>query len=51
VIMTVEPAILDKGDKINLKIAPEVSSLDYSNSVTINGRACCPRSASGRPAL
>lgn len=33
----IEPAILEDGQKINLKIAPEVSSLDYSNAITVSG--------------
>jgi len=37
VILKVEPTILEGGEKINLTISPEVSSLDYSNSVTISG--------------
>jgi Flp pilus assembly secretin CpaC len=35
--LNVEPQILDDGEKINLKIAPEVSSLDYSNAIMVNG--------------
>lgn len=37
VILQIEPTILESGDKINLKVAPEVSSLDFANAVTIGG--------------
>jgi Flp pilus assembly secretin CpaC len=33
----VEPNILPSGDKLQLKVQPEVSSLDFSNAVTIGG--------------
>jgi Flp pilus assembly secretin CpaC len=35
--LNVEPRILEDGNRIAMKIAPEVSSLDYANSVTISG--------------
>ncbi|MCE5237696.1 pilus assembly protein N-terminal domain-containing protein [bacterium] len=37
VLMQVQPTILEGSEKISLKVAPEVSSLDYSNAVTISG--------------
>jgi len=37
VLMQVAPTILEGSEKINLKVSPEVSSLDYANSVTISG--------------
>lgn len=35
--LNIEPHILEDGQKINLKIAPEVSSLDFSNAISIGG--------------
>lgn len=35
--LEVEPTILEGGQKLNLKVAPEVSSLDYGNAVTVGG--------------
>ncbi len=35
--LEVEPTILEGGEKLNLKVAPEVSSLDYGNAITIGG--------------
>lgn len=35
--LNMEPTILEGGQKINLKVSPEVSSLDFSNGVTIGG--------------
>ena len=35
--MSIEPTITPDGTKIILKVEPEVSSLDYSNGVIING--------------
>lgn len=35
--LNMEPCILEDGKKINLKIIPEVSSLDFGNAVTISG--------------
>jgi Flp pilus assembly secretin CpaC len=37
VLLEVAPTILEGSEKINLKVSPEVSSLDYANSVTISG--------------
>lgn len=37
VLLQIEPQILEGGEKINLKVAPEVSSLDTANAVTISG--------------
>ena len=37
VLLQIEPTILESGDKLNLKVVPEVSSLDFANAVTING--------------
>lgn len=37
VTMKVEPVILEGSEKINLRVSPEVSSLDYANAVEING--------------
>lgn len=34
--LTLTPTIVDRG-RISLKVAPEVSELDYSNAVTIAG--------------
>ena len=35
--LDIEPSILEGGQRINLKVGPEVSSLDYGNAVTIGG--------------
>lgn len=37
VLLTIEPTILESGDKIHIKVEPEVSSLDFSNAVTLSG--------------
>lgn len=37
VSLEIAPTILESGNRINMLIAPEVSSLDYSNGVTISG--------------
>lgn len=37
VLLDIEPKILESGDKINVRVAPEVSSLDFTNGVTISG--------------
>lgn len=37
VLLDVEPTILEGGRRINLKVSPEVSSLDFGNAVTISG--------------
>ena len=35
--MTIKPTISPDGEKVELEVAPEVSSLDYGNGVTIGG--------------
>lgn len=35
--LVVEPLILEGGKRIHLKVAPEVSSLDFGNAITLNG--------------
>ena len=35
--MTIKPTITPDGDKVELEVMPEVSSLDYGNGVTIGG--------------
>jgi Flp pilus assembly secretin CpaC len=35
--LEVEPNILESGSKINLKVSPEVSALDFGNAITVNG--------------
>jgi Flp pilus assembly secretin CpaC len=37
VLLEIEPTILESGDRINLKVSPEVSSLDFANAITIGG--------------
>jgi pilus assembly protein CpaC len=37
VLLKIQPTILEDGEKINLKLSPEVSSLDFGNAVTLGG--------------
>jgi Flp pilus assembly secretin CpaC len=37
VILTIKPTISPDGEKVQMLVSPEVSSLDYGNSVTIGG--------------
>lgn len=37
VILEIQPTILEDSGKINVRVTPEVSSLDFSNAVTIGG--------------
>jgi pilus assembly protein CpaC len=37
VLLEIEPTILEDGHKINLKVHPTVSSLDFGNGVTLSG--------------
>ena len=39
--LTLTPTVVDR-NRITLKVAPEVSELDYSNAVHIHGTRCRP---------